>query len=146
MAEEDFTTPSGATHHVSSASFAEAMALVKGLLKSLGGVKIGDNILKDTDVTAIKDALVNAATSEEVESAVMKCLARSTYNGIRITPALFDEPKIADQIRQDYYVLAQNVVKVNAFPFFGPALSALTKLRQTAEENRKQQSPQTTQR
>lgn len=144
MAEKDFTTPSGATHHVSSASFAEAMALVKELLKTLKGVKIEGNIM-DTDVTAMKDVLVNAASSDDVQLAAMKCLARSTYNGTKVTPELFDDPKVGDDARKDYYALCQNVIEVNALPFFGPALSALTKLRQTAAENRKQQSPLTTQ-
>lgn len=121
MADQDFDLPSGAKHHVTIATFQDANALTKALLKSGIGIKLADNPM-DMDVGILKDVVVSALTSEEVEKALFKCLERSTWNSAKVVPILFDDEPEA---RKDYYAMAVNVVKVNCLPFFEQALSAL---------------------
>lgn len=124
MPDQDFELPSGAQHHVTRAPFQDANALTKALLKSSIGIRLAENPL-DMDVTVLKDTLVSAMTSDDVERLLMLCLARSTYDGTKVTPDLFDDVKIGDAARGDFYPMCANVVKVNCQPFFGPALSML---------------------
>lgn len=124
MADQDFDLPSGAKQHVTIAPFEDAHALTKALLKSSVGLQLAQDVLS-MDLTALKDGLIAAATSDEVEKFVFKCLERSTWNNLKITKALFDDPTYGDDARKDYYLLCANVVRANCAPFFGQALSML---------------------
>lgn len=124
MEETKFTLQSGAKLQVTIASFQEAKNLLKALMKAAAGIPLGANPL-DMDVTVLKDALINAATSDEVEQALWVCLDRCLYEGLRITPDLFDNAQMGAKIRKDYFAICAKVVEVNCGPFFEQALSAL---------------------
>lgn len=124
MPDKDFELPSGAQFHVSLVPFKDARALTKALLKSATGIPLAADIMS-MDVTVLKDALISAATSDEVEKAMAVCLERSTWNNLKVVPDLFDDPKSGEQIRRDYFVMCAKVVEVNCMPFFDQALSAL---------------------
>lgn len=136
MPDQDFDLPSGIGFHVSIAPFQDAKALSKALIKSLGGVQLSADIL-NMDVTVLKDAFVNAATSDEVESYLFKCFERTTYNGLKVTKDLFDDPKIGEQARKDYILMCAKVIQVNCLPFFDQALSTLKTIMEKKAEPQK---------
>lgn len=124
MADQDFNLDSGAKLHVTVAPFQDAKALSKALIKSVGGVPLSDNLM-NMDMSVFKDILVNAATSDEVESALVRCMERATYNGIKVNNGLFDDPTMGDNARKDYFLICTKIVEVNCLPFFEQALSKL---------------------
>lgn len=124
MSDQDFDLPSGAKLHVSVSPFQDAKALTKALMKSVGGIQLAANPL-DMDVSVIKDMLVSAGTSEEVEAALWKCMARATYNNVKVTPDLFDAVDLGDSARKDYFTICAKVIEVNCLPFFDQTLSTL---------------------
>lgn len=124
MAEQDFELPSGAKLHVSTSDFQDAKALTKAIVKATSGIQLASNPM-DMDVTIIKDLLVAAVTSDEIEAALFKCLARSTWNNIKVTSAIFDDPQFGEMARADYFIMCAKVVEVNCKPFFDQALSTL---------------------
>jgi len=124
MSEQEFTLPSGAKFHVSVVPFQDAKALTKALMKSAAGIPLAQNPL-EMDVGVLKDALISAATSDEVETAIFRCLERCTYESVRVTTDLFDDPKLGDQARKDYFTMCAKVVEVNCSPFFDQTLSTL---------------------
>ena len=124
MPDQDFTLPSGAKFHVSVVPFQDAKALTKALMKSAAGIQLAANPM-EMDVSVIKDALISAATSDDVESALFRCLERCTYNSLKVTPDLFDQPHSAEDARKDYFAMAGKVIEVNCLPFFDQTLSTL---------------------
>jgi len=124
MPDQDFDLGSGAKLHVTVADFQDAKALTKAIIKSTAGVKLADDIMS-MDVTVLKDVLVNAATSDEVDRLLMRCMERATYDGTKITPALFDDTKIGEALRGDYVSICGHIIAVNCQPFFVQALSTL---------------------
>lgn len=124
MADQDFDLPSGAKLHVSVAPFQDAKGLTKALLKATGGIKLADNPM-EMDVSIIKDMLVSAATSDEVEASLFRCMERATYDKLKITPELFDDPAIGEKARRDYFSICSKIVEVNCLPFFDQTLSTL---------------------
>lgn len=124
MPDQDFTLPSQAKLHVTVVPFKDAMALTKSLMKAASGIQLARNPL-DMDVTVLKDAMIAAATSEEVETAVFRCLERCTYEGIRVTPDLFNDKDLGEKARADYFSICGKVVEVNCAPFFDQTLSTL---------------------
>lgn len=119
------TLLSGAKLNITPASFEDAFALQNALLESAKGIKFELDIA-NMDVTDFKDFIIGAATSKAVQSAVFKCLERATYNDIRVTRQLFDDPKLGENAREDYYEMVIKAVEVNCKPFFVRAFSALS--------------------
>ena len=124
MPDQDLSLPSGAKHHITLAPFQDANALTKALLKTTVGLRLAENPL-EMDLGVLKDVLVAAATSDEVEALMFKCLERSTYEGTKVTRELFDDIKMGEQARGDYYAMCANIIKVDCQPFFEKALSML---------------------
>lgn len=124
MAEQDYVLSSGARLHVTVAPFADANALVKALAKCAKGIPLGSNPMS-ADVGLLKDVLIEAVASPEVDMALKACMGRASYNDMRIVPGLFDDPKAGDQIRQDYYEICWKVIEANCAPFFAKAFSVL---------------------
>lgn len=124
MAEQDYVLSSGARLHVTVAPFADANALVKALAKCAKGLPLGADPLK-ADVGVLKDMLVEALTSVEVEQGLKRCMERASYNDMKITTSIFDDPKVGQQARQDYYEICWKVIEVNCAPFFVKTFSAL---------------------
>ncbi len=127
---------SGAKLVITPAPFGDALGLQKAIMKAVKGAKVMDGVkslnLADVDMDAIKDALIDAATSPEVETCLFKCFERSTYNGARVNADLFDDPAKNDagkekglEARKDYYFIAWEVVKANCAPFFERTFSML---------------------
>lgn len=114
--------PSGAKLVVSDARFEDADALTKALVKCMSGFPFTPDMLK-MDVGLLKGPLIEAATSKEVSESLFRCFNTCTYESIRVTKVLFDDPKIGIAARRDYYPMAWEVIRVNCGPFFDQALS-----------------------
>ncbi len=120
----NFTLPSGAKLTVSESSYADATTLLKALTRCAKGIPLPQNFL-EADVTVLKDMLVEAIVSEEVEGALFKCAQRAVYESMRVEKSLFDDPKLSAQARSDYFVILWHIVEVNCGPFFGKVFSEL---------------------
>jgi Phage tail assembly chaperone protein, TAC len=121
---KEFILPSGAKVYMSVAPFQDAQALTKALMKSIKGVPLSDDVMS-MDVSVLKDALIEAATSDDVQSAIFRCMERATYDGIKITRDLFDDKDIGLKARQDFYGICAKIIEFNCMPFFDQALSML---------------------
>lgn len=138
----DFTLPSGCKLVVSESSYQDSNGLLKALLATAKGVPLAKNLL-DTDVTALKDIVLEAATSAEVDQALFKCAERATYENVKVTRDLFDDPKLKEKARGDYFLILWHVIEVNCGPFFGKTFSALKERIATSPYFQKSPSPQT---
>lgn len=124
MSDQDITLTSGSRIHITTASFANANALVKALLKAAEGMPLDESLLRK-DVSILKDTVIRAATSPEVERALYACMERCSYNDIKLIPSNFDNPGTMDDFRRDYFEVCWKVVEVNCGPFFDKAFSTL---------------------
>ncbi len=113
----DVTLPSGAILHITLADFEDADALQTAILQAARAMPITAD-LADANIMVLKDAVIAAATSPDVKTALWKCFERSTWNSNKITKALMNDPAQAEKIRGDYYVMAWEVIKANCAPFF----------------------------
>jgi hypothetical protein len=122
--DNQFTLGSGATLKVTIAPFKDANNLKNALLSAAKGMTgldesiIGAAGLKEMDLGPILNAILNAATSTTVEQAMFDCAIRATYNDVRVNRELFDDQKIGQQAREDYYEIALKIIEVNCTPFF----------------------------
>lgn len=131
----EFTLPSGAKLLVTLARFRDANELNKALIACLKGVALPKDP-SDFNNSVIKEALVKAMTSSEVEASMFLCLGQCTYNEIRVTHDLFDDPKFGEKARTDYYPMCLKVAEVNCQPFFVWMLSAWKAYQEKIEKSR----------
>ncbi len=120
----DFTLPSGSKMTVSEAAYVDARSLLNALLKCIEGVPLATDPTK-MDVTVLKDALIKGMTNQDVDEAVFKCAERAVYENVKVSRALFDDPKLKDAARADLFVILWHIVEVNCGPFFGKTFSVL---------------------
>lgn len=119
MLPEKTTLKSGAVLELQMAPFAVSMRLFKTIANELKAVDIHlDGIsfkeIKNTDINGIKNAVFQLLGSDAVETALKSCMERCLYNGLKITPDIFENP----EARADYLVVAWEVTKFNLAPFF----------------------------
>lgn len=113
---------------INNATFREVLQLKKTLLNELSKQPIGLKIInnntsfleKELDFTEcvdfLKNILIGADTSQEVETAIFECLKHCTYDTTnRIDESLFD--RIPDA-RADYYEIVIKCIEENLKPFF----------------------------
>lgn len=124
MSDQDFVLGSGARLHVTTAPFVDANALRKTLLKTAKGIPLSADPLS-MDLSVLKDVFIEAASSDEVERVLFKCMERVSYQDVKVTPALFDDLKLGEQARTDLLEMYWKVIEVNCGPFFLKAFSAL---------------------
>ena len=103
--------PSGAELKITVAPFADSRALYQAILEEAKGLKVDAST--EIDVNLFKDLLCSLLASKKVESAIMLCMKRATYNGLKIDEQTF-EPVEA---RQDYFEACFEVAKENIAPF-----------------------------
>lgn len=120
----DFTLPTGAKLSISEADYRSADALLKSLIRCTKGVPLPKNFL-EADVTILKDILVDAIVSDEVDQAIFKCGERAVYENAKVTKDLFDDPKLKDRARQDRFLIFWYLIEVNCGPFFAKTFSML---------------------
>lgn len=126
----EFQLSSGAKLVVTPASFEDASALRNGIIRAAKGTPLPED-LQNMEMTDLKDFLISAVTSEEVDKAMFKCAERAVYENVRVSRGLFDDPKFQDRAREDYYEICWKIVEVNLSPFFKKTFSVLSKIRPT---------------
>lgn len=132
----EITLTSGSKLNITVAPFAQAHALLKAILKAVKGMSVSNDVLgADMSLEGIRNSpalftqivekVLAIAVSPEVEDRLFECFARATWNGERITRELFDDPKLGDQAREDYYTICLKVIEANCKPFFKQTFSGL---------------------
>lgn len=119
LSGEEVSLPSGAKLIVKPAPFSEAKNLWRACSNELLRLKI--NMTTNIDVNFIKDAICIASSSPEIEAALIPCLRRCLYAGMRINDGTFEK----EDARKDYLLVLAEVLKVNVFPFLEGPLSKL---------------------
>lgn len=149
--EEFVTKNSKKTVKIIPASFKDAIALKKEMLKSLKDAGIIKGItldsLKNLEVADIINSvatlLISMDISETFDNALFNCLKVCIYdNKHSITQQLFDD---IPELQEDYYEIVSKCCEVNLRPFFKSLVSELsTRLNQLELDIPKQELPQTT--
>lgn len=149
--EEFVTKNSKKTVKIIPASFKDAVALKKEMLKSLKDAGIIKGItldsLKNLEVADIINSvatlLISMDISETFDNALFNCLKVCIYdNKHSITQQLFDD---IPELQEDYYEIVSKCCEVNLRPFFKSLVSELsTRLNQLELDTPKQELPQTT--
>lgn len=127
----DLTVKSGAKVVINTAPFEDALALNNAIGQLLPSIDIKMDAELNIDVASMAKVMVVVGTQAPVQTLVMKCLARCTYNGQAITPSTF-EPVTA---REDYYECAIACVKENIGPFVNSLFSQFSGLLEAMPKN-----------
>lgn len=106
MANLSKTLASGAEIEISSGSFKEGHELFKAVLKEIGDMDFGKEM--DTRLT------IRLISSDVIEKLLWPCMARGSYNKVKINPELFDK---YEEARSDYLEIASEVLGLNLRPF-----------------------------
>lgn len=132
-----FTLPSGAKLVVTKANITDAEALHDAVLGALRGAFIIPANVADIDINlgqilgnpaflgSAIDKVLALASSKDVRAAAFKCAERATYEGVRVTRDLFDDPALGEKSRKDYYFILGRVIEVNLLDFFEQTFSWL---------------------
>lgn len=127
----EFETKNSVNVKINMADFISSMKLKKAIVEAVkeSGLDISSvdiTNLKSGAINSIIQAILTADSSDKVEDAIFKCLARCTYNGEKITKDIF-EPLEA---RENYYEIIIACLKVNLSPFFVPLFSKFNELQE----------------
>ena len=140
--KDEFTLPSGATLLVCVSAWENIKALHDAVLSDIRGTGVGG-----LDLVAIKNAyeggseagfnqladkIIGLLSSKPVEQAVFVCAEKALYrpsgteaSSVKVTRSLFDDPKVRDAVREDYYHICAHVAEVNLRPFIKALFSSL---------------------
>lgn len=135
----EFKAGSGASVVISPAPFLNAMRLKAAIFKELAtdGFELDMSKFKDDakiedmdiDVAKILKVAMKVDSSPHVFAAILLCLEKCSYGGVKITSDTF-EP---DAAREDYYEIVFACMKVNLSPFFKGLLSKLSGINQLTQ-------------
>ena len=103
--------PSKAELKITLAPFKDAKELYQAVLDEAKVLKLDPNA--EIDVNLMKDLVCTALSSKKIEAALWKCMARATYNDLKITEETF-EPEAA---RDDFMMVCWEVAQANILPF-----------------------------
>lgn len=106
MSNHDFILRSGAKLHITTAPFERAVVLVEAVAEAARG--------KSPDLDTGNAVLLTA----KVRQALYPVFELATYENVRIVPSLFDDLKLGEQARGDYFEICSKVIEVNSGPFF----------------------------
>jgi hypothetical protein len=116
---ETKTLPSGAILEMTMAPFEDGHKLLKAVSREIESTKITTGM---QDLEAIKNLMMRAIYSEEIERALIPCLARCKYNKQLVNTKLFSDETITDEEkirrRGDYLPVVKEVLMYNLTPFF----------------------------
>lgn len=107
---------------INIADFESGMRLKAAVFKAAGDSGLDIANLAEMDVTEALKAAISVDVSTAVYDALWPCLARCTYAGEKITKQTFDKP----EMRELYYPLVIECIKVNIAPFLKGLLSTFS--------------------
>lgn len=154
--ETTFKLPSGAALYVGVAPWEDIKALHDAVIEELRGKGLGTldfSVLKaayenrdPNGLNHLMDKLMGVIASKQIENAIFKCGEKALYrpdgteaSSVQVSRALFNDPKIMDKVRGDYYAIAMKIGMVNLRPFI-KALFSLLKAREEMGESIQEQS------
>lgn len=136
MSSKEIETKLGATLVIRPADFEDAMHLQSVLLTNMSkadmNMEIGEGFSTD-NIAEFLPVLFKVGGSKEIHDAVFACLKKCTYDGNKITKALFDD----FEIRGDYYEILIECAKFNCSVFFANLLSGLSTVLPKQTEHQK---------
>lgn len=122
----EFLTNNNKKAVINPAQMNDALYLKRVVFKELAsaGIDIESFITKakndkslldgDFDFNAIIAPIFGLLSSEEIDTAILRCLARCTYDHEKITAETFEK----EEAREDYYHLVLECLRINLTPFF----------------------------
>lgn len=129
------TLPSGAILEMTMAPFEDGHRLLKAVSREIESTKLASNM---QDIDAIKNLMMRAIYSEEIDRALTPCMARCKYNKQPVNKNLFADETITEEEkikrRGDYLPILKEVLLYNLTPFFS-SLGSLLKDLMTAIPN-----------
>lgn len=108
----EFTLKSGNKLVVSMAAFADGNALRKAVARC-----------ETKDIHA-EDSITRLLSDDDVEKCVFVCATSAIYEGAKVNRDLFDDAKLREAARGDYFEIFAKIMEVNLNPFFPKAPSA----------------------
>lgn len=124
MANFKYTLKSGTILQITTAPFEAAVALVEAVRKATKGedpnAEVGDAVVMNPDV----------------RKAIYGVFDTALYGTIRLSPAIFDDLKVGDQARGDYFEICARLIEANCKPFF-----LMTSSVSTSEPSKSTESP-----
>lgn len=134
---KEIIAENGAVIKIDCASFDNAMSLKNSIVKELASSGIDIKAFEFNSIAQmeINPELVSSVIksvlfvdcSVSFNDALFKCMERCTYNKEKITKATFEEV----EARENYYLVAFEVIKENISPFFKGAVSGIKAIMQT---------------
>jgi hypothetical protein len=125
------TLDSGAVLEVTMADFKTGHRLFKAVMEEIKDVEMSDG---DNVIVVIKNVATGILSSDKVEAMLWECMGRAIYNNQKVVPALFED----EQIREDYLVVAKEVLWFNLGPFLKYLSSLLSGMQENILNIRKQ--------
>jgi len=99
------TLESGVELTVSLASFPEGHRLFKAVTKELQSVDLAEDTVQKLSMQLV--------SSDAIEQALWPCMARATYNGLKVNQELFENA----EARCDFLEVMKEVLAYNLVPF-----------------------------
>lgn len=96
---------SGAEIDITLAPFLIGHRLFKAVASELKSLDLNEDSVQKMSMLLV--------SSETIEEALWPCLARGTYNGVKITPELFENMNV----RSDFLEVIKEVLAYNLAPF-----------------------------
>lgn len=106
MSNHTFTLKSGAQLQITTAPFEDAVALVETVRRVALGM----------DPSLELDGVVLA--NPDVRKALYPCFRLALYEKAIVGVGLFDDIKLGERARGDYFEICSRVIEVNSKPFF----------------------------
>lgn len=121
--------PSGAELLITLAPYEDAINLQDAILAEVRGVAFDPKA--EVDVNFRKDMFCVLMSSKKIRDALKPCMARATYNGMKIDQDTF-EPK---HTRQDYITVCMEVAKENVLPFLASLFAEFSPIVEMLKSN-----------
>ncbi len=96
---------SGAELDVTLAPFSDGHRLFKAVTKELQEINLSED--------SVQKLSMRLLSSEPIENALWPCMARGSYNGLKINPDLFENA----EARCDFLEVMKEVLAYNLLPF-----------------------------
>lgn len=114
---------SGAMLEITPTSFKNAKGLLNAIANEFKKINIDiDKLdmkqeLNSGVINSFKSIILEIITSENIENELNKCFETCLYNNYKINEDLFDDVKLGEDARADYYFICWEVARTNLLPF-----------------------------
>lgn len=102
---------SGKELDITLAPFEDSKSLYAACAEEVKGLKVDPD--QSVDINFLKDIFLTGIFSKKIEQALVKCMSRATYAGLKIDKDTFEE----EEARGDYMQVCFEVARANISPF-----------------------------